>query len=75
MPKRWQITDWNAELTDRSPIISPTQEFYRNAIAEQKNLQDNIDELFRIEELKQQEQVARTGYEQAEAMREQKTPS
>lgn len=58
-----------------------TQEFYRNAIAGQKNLQDNIDELLRIEEqkrqaverLKQQEQEARTGYEQAEAMREQKS--
>lgn len=57
-----------------------TQEFYRNAIAGQKNLQDNIDELLRIEEqkrqaverLKQQEQEARTGYEQAEAMREHK---
>lgn len=58
-----------------------TQEFYRNAIAGQKNLQDNIDELLRIEEqmrqtverLKQQEQEARTGYEQAEAMRKHKT--
>ena len=58
-----------------------TQEFYRNAIAGQKNLQDNIDELLRIEEqkrqaverLKQQEQEARTGYEQAKAMREHKT--
>lgn len=57
-----------------------TQEFYRNAIAGQKNLQDNIDELLRIEEqkrqaverLKQQEQQARTGYEQAKAMREHK---
>ena len=57
-----------------------TQEFYRNAIAGQKNLQDNIDELLRIEEqkrqaverLKQQEQEAWTGYEQAEAMREHK---
>ena len=58
-----------------------TQEFYRNAIAGQKNLQDNIDALLRIEEqkrqaverLKQQEQEARTGYEQAKAMREHKT--
>lgn len=58
-----------------------TQEFYRNAIAGQKNLQDNIDELLRIEEQKRleverwkrQEQQARTGYEQAEAMREHKT--
>lgn len=57
-----------------------TQEFYRNAIAGQKNLQDNIDKLLRIEEqkrqaverLKLQEQEARTGYEQAEAMREHK---
>ena len=57
-----------------------TQEFYRNAIAGQKNLQDNIDELLRIEEqkrqdverLKQREQEARAGYEQAEAMREHK---
>ena len=31
-----------------------TQEFYRNAIAGQKNLQDNIDELLRIEEQKRQ---------------------
>lgn len=58
-----------------------TQEFYRNAIAGQKNLQDNIDALLRIEEqkrqalerLKQQEQEARTGYEQAKVMREHKT--
>ena len=27
-----------------------TQEFYRNAIAQQQNLQDNIGELLRIEE-------------------------
>ena len=58
-----------------------TQEFYRNAIVGQKNLQDNIDALLRVEEqkrqaverLKQQEQEARTGYEQAKAMREHKT--
>lgn len=58
-----------------------TQEFYRNAIAGQKNLQDNIDELLRIEEQKRleverwkrQEQQVRTDYEQAEAMREHKT--
>ncbi|WP_418409119.1 MobV family relaxase [Alistipes ihumii] len=58
-----------------------TQEFYRNAIAGQKNLQDNIDELLRIEEqkrqaverLKQQEQQARMNYEQAEATRERKS--
>lgn len=50
-----------------------TQEFYRNAIACQKNLQDDIGELLRIEEqkrlavenLKQQEQEARTGFRQA----------
>lgn len=57
-----------------------TQEFYRNAIVGQKNLQNNIDALLRIEEqkrqaverLKQQEQEARMGYEQAKAMREHK---
>lgn len=45
-----------------------TQEFYRNAIAQQQNLQDNIGELLRIEEEKRkavahatkQEQAART---------------
>ena len=45
-----------------------TQEFYRNAIAQQRNLQDNIGELLRIEEQKRkavehatkQEQAART---------------
>ena len=45
-----------------------TQEFYRNAIAQQHSLQDNIDELLRIEEEKRkavehatkQEQTART---------------
>lgn len=58
-----------------------TQEFYRNAIAGQKNLQDNIDELLQIEEQKRleverwkrQEQQARMGYEQAEATRERKS--
>lgn len=57
-----------------------TQEFYRNAIAGQKNLQDNIDELLYIEEQKrleierwkQQEQQARTDYKQAETTRERK---
>lgn len=50
-----------------------TQEFYRNAIAQQGNLQENIEELLKIEELKrdsveqlkQQEQQARARTEQA----------
>lgn len=55
-----------------------TQEFYRNAVAQQKNLQDDIGELLRIEEqkrqavenLKRQQQEALTGYEQASALKE-----
>lgn len=50
-----------------------TQEFYRNAISQKGNLQENIEELLKIEELKresveqlkQQEQDARTRTEQA----------
>lgn len=50
-----------------------TQEFYRNAIAEKGNLQENIEELLKVEELKrkaveqlkEQEQEARTHTEQA----------
>jgi hypothetical protein len=57
-----------------------TQEFYRNAIAQQGNLQDNIVELLKIEEsklqvveyLKQKEQEARTHYEQADTLKQQK---
>lgn len=52
-----------------------TQEFYRNAIAQQQNLQDNIGELLKIEEQKrqeverfsQQEREARYDYERAAA--------
>lgn len=58
-----------------------TQEFYRNAIAQQQNLQDNIDELLKIEAEKrqavehftQQEREAHYDYECAVARREQKT--
>lgn len=57
-----------------------TQEFYRNAIAQQQNLQDNIDELLKIEAEKrqaveqftQQEREAHFDYERAAARREQK---
>lgn len=57
-----------------------TQEFYRNAIAQQQNLQDNIDELLKIEAEKRQavkrfthqEREAYYDYERAAARREQK---
>lgn len=57
-----------------------TQEFYRNAIAQQKNLQDNIGELLKIEEQKRQEverftrqeREARYDYERAAARKAQK---
>lgn len=42
-----------------------TQEFYRNAIAQQQNLQDNIDELLRIEEEKRKAVEYATKQEQA----------
>lgn len=42
-----------------------TQEFYRNAIARQQNLQDNIGELLRIEEEKRKEVEHATKQEQA----------
>lgn len=56
-----------------------TQEFYRNAIAEKGNLQENIEELLKVEELKrveveklrQQEQEARTRAEQATVEKQQ----
>lgn len=56
-----------------------TQEFYRSAIAKQGNLQENIEELLKIEEmkleaveqLKQQEQEARIRSEQAVAEKQQ----
>ena len=58
-----------------------TQEFYRNAIAQQQNLQDNIDELLKIEAEKRQaverfthqEREAYYDYERAATRREQKT--
>lgn len=57
-----------------------TQEFYRNAIAQQQNLQDNIAELLKIEEQKrqaveqftQQEREARYDYKQAAELKAQK---
>lgn len=57
-----------------------TQEFYRNAIAQQQNLQDNIDELLKIEaekrqaveQFSQQEREAHYDYERAAARKEQK---
>jgi outer membrane murein-binding lipoprotein Lpp len=57
-----------------------TQEFYRNAIAQQGSLQDNIVELLKIEEskrhtvenLKQKEQEAIAHYEQADTLKHQK---
>lgn len=57
-----------------------TQEFYRNAIAQQQNLQDNIDELLKIEaekrqaveQFSQQEREAHFDYERAAARKEQK---
>lgn len=57
-----------------------TQEFYRNAIARQGNLQENIEELLKIEELKresveqlkQREQDAQTRFEQADTLKQQK---
>lgn len=58
-----------------------TQEFYRNAIAWQQNLQDNIGELLKIEaekrqaveQLTQQEREARFDYERAAERKQQKT--
>ena len=57
-----------------------TQEFYRNANAQQQNLQDNIDKLLKIEaekrqaveQFSQQEREAHYDYERAAARREQK---
>lgn len=57
-----------------------TQEFYRNAIAQQQNLQDNIAELLKVEEQKrqaveqftQQEREARYDYKQAAELKAQK---
>ena len=57
-----------------------TQEFYRNAIAEKGNLQENIELLLQVEESKRQsvenltqkEQEARTHYEQADTLKQQK---
>lgn len=58
-----------------------TQEFYRQAIAQQQDLQENIDALLRLEEqkrkaveqLKQQERLARTEYEQTATLQAQKS--
>lgn len=58
-----------------------TQEFYRQAIAQQQNLQENIDALLRLEEqkrkvvelLKQQERQVRTEYEQTASLQAQKS--
>ena len=57
-----------------------TQEFYRNAMAQQGNLQENIELLLQVEESKQQsveqlkekEQVALSDYKQASMLKEQK---
>ncbi len=57
-----------------------TQEFYRNAIAQQGNLQENIEELLKVEEmkrqtveqLKEQEQEAAARYRQADTLKQQK---
>lgn len=58
-----------------------TQEFYRQAIAQQQDLQENIDALLRLEEqkrkavelLKQQERQVRTEYEQTASLQVQKS--
>ena len=58
-----------------------TQEFYRQAIAQQQDLQENIDTLLRLEEqkrkavelLKQQERQVRTEYEQTATLQAQKS--
>ena len=58
-----------------------TQEFYRQAIAQQQDLQENIDALLRLEEqkrkaveqLKQQERQVRTEYEQTASLQAQKS--
>lgn len=58
-----------------------TQEFYRQAIAQQQDLQENIDALLRLEEqkrkavelLKQQERQVRTEYEQTTSLQAQKS--
>ena len=58
-----------------------TQEFYRQAIAQQQDLQENIDALLRLEEqkrkavelLKQQERQVRTKYEQTATLQAQKS--
>mgnify|MGYP002792109021 CR=1 FL=1 len=58
-----------------------TQEFYRQAIAQQQDLQENIDALLRLEEqkrkavelLKQQERQVRTEYEQTATLQAQKS--
>ena len=57
-----------------------TQEFYRNAIAQQGNLQDNIEELLKVEgakrqaveELRQQEEQARVRTKQTDMLQRQK---
>ena len=57
-----------------------TQEFYRNAIAERGNLQENIELLLQVEESKRQsvenftqkEQEAQTRYEQADMLKQRK---
>ncbi|MCC8036260.1 MAG: plasmid recombination protein [Rikenellaceae bacterium] len=57
-----------------------TQEFYRNAIAKKGNLQENIEELLKVEEmkrqtveqLKEQEQEATARYWQADTLKQQK---
>ena len=58
-----------------------TQEFYRQAIAQQQDLQENIDALLRlgeqkrkaVEQLKQQERQVRTEYEQTASLQAQKS--
>ena len=58
-----------------------TQEFYRQAIAQQQDLQENIDALLRLEEqkrkavelLKQQERQVRTEYEQTTTLQAQRS--
>ena len=58
-----------------------TQEFYRQAIAQQQDLQENIDALLRLEEqkrkaveqLKQQERLAHTEYEQTATLQAKKS--
>ena len=58
-----------------------TQEFYRQTIAQQQDLQENIDALLRLEEqkrkaveqLKQQERQVRTEYEQTATLQAQKS--